>query len=132
MCFNTITAQPCPTLMVPPNGNISCDGAQTTGNVCNFECNKGYVLNGSPERVCLPTNEWSGHSTNCEVLHCERLNNPDNGNVILPCDTKFGAVCNIQCSEGYYSDVSNPVQVCQLLNGTMVWSDPPNCNGRTN
>ena len=129
MWFNNITAQPCPTLMIPPNGNISCDGTQTTGTVCTFECNKGYVLSGSPERVCLPTNEWSGSPTSCEILHCERLNNPENGNIILPCDTKFGAICNVQCSEGYYSDVSNPVQVCQLVNGTVIWSDPPKCNG---
>ena len=100
--------------MMPANGNISCDGAQTTGTICNFECEEGYMLNGSPERTCLPTNQWSGNITSCDVLHCERLNNPENGNVILPSDTEFGTVCNVQCSEGYYSDSANPVQVCLM------------------
>ena len=130
MYFNgQITAQPCPTLMMPPNGNISCDGAQATGTICTFECKEGYIISGSSERTCLPTNEWSGNVTSCEVLHCERLNNPENGNLILPCDTRYGAVCNVQCSEGYYSELPNPVQVCGLFNGTMDWSDPPKCNG---
>ena len=124
-----ISAQPCPTLMMPTNGNINCDGTQITGAVCSFECNEGYVLNGSSERICLPTNEWSGSVTKCEPLHCERLTNPENGNIILPCATTFGTICNLQCSEGYYSNEVNPVQVCKLLNGNVKWSDPPKCNG---
>ena len=115
--------------MMPPNGNLSCNGTQTTGSVCSFACDEGYELHGSPERTCLPTNEWSGNVTTCGVLHCKRLNSPENGNVILPCDTAFGTVCNVQCSEGYYSDLPNPVQVCTLFNGTLDWSDPPKCNG---
>lgn len=130
MCFHGQNiAQPCPTLMMPPNGNISCNGTQTTGTICSLECKQGYVLSGSPVRTCLPTNEWSGNATSCEILHCERLNNPENGNVILPCDTRYGTVCNVQCSEGYYSDLPNAVQVCEINNGTMDWSDPPNCKG---
>ena len=124
-----IIAQPCPTLMMPLNGNISCNGTQTTGTACSFECKPGYMLSGSPLRTCLPTNEWSGNSTSCEILHCDRLNNPEDGNVILPCDTKYKTVCNVRCSEGYYTDIPNPVQVCKLFNGTVNWSDPPKCNG---
>ena len=115
--------------MKPQNGNVTCNGTQTTGTICTFLCNEGYELSGSPERTCLPTNEWSGNVTNCEVLHCETLINPENGNIILPCDTKLETVCNIQCSEGYYSNIANPVQVCQLFNGTVDWSDPPECIG---
>ena len=116
--------------MIPLNGTINCNGAQITGTICNFQCDEGYVLQGSPERVCLPINEWSGSAASCEILQCERLNNPENGNIILPCDTRFGAVCYVECSEGYYSDISNPFQVCQLFNGTVIWSDPPKCNGK--
>lgn len=125
-----ISAEPCPTLMAPPNGNISCNGTQTTHTVCSFECAVGYMLNGSAERTCLPSNEWSGIATKCKILYCETLNAPENGFVILPCDAKFGTICSVQCSDGYYSDSPNPIQMCQVVNnGTVNWSDPPKCIG---
>ena len=116
--------------MMPANGNISCDGNQTTGTTCTFNCIDGYSIRGSAERMCLATNKWSGNLTSCEILHCDELNVPENGLIILPCDTQYGAICNVQCFEGYYTNSSNAVQVCQLNNdSTLNWSDPPICNG---
>lgn len=116
---------------MPANGNISCDGNQTTGTTCVFECNDGYSIGGSVERMCLSTNQWSGNSTNCEILQCDTLDAPENGFVILPCDSEYGAICNVQCSEGYYINSSVTFQVCQLSNedGSVNWSDPPICEG---
>ena len=123
-------AQPCPTLMMPSNGNISCNGTQTTGNMCYFTCDDGYAITGSYERYCLPSNEWSGNSTDCEILQCNTLQNPENGGIILPCGKNYGTICNIQCSDGFYSDSPNPVQVCHLVsNNTVEWSEPPKCEG---
>ena len=116
--------------MVPTNGIISCDGNQTKGTLCTFDCSNGYSISGSTVRECLSTSKWSGDSTGCEIMHCEPLDPPKNGLLVLPCDTQYGAICNVQCSEGYYSNSSNDVQVCKLSsNSTLYWSDPPICNG---
>jgi len=126
-CFADL---PCSSLMIPANGNISCNGNQAKGTVCNFKCNNGYLIRGSTQRTCLPTSEWSGSSTSCEIMHCEVLGPPKNGLLILPCDTQYKAICNVQCSEGYYSNSSNDFQVCKSHNNnTMYWSDPPICYG---
>ena len=120
----------CLSLMTPRNGNYTCDGPQITGTVCTFECNLGYNLVGSESRECLHNSEWSGNTTSCEVLHCEELDGPENGNVILPCDTRLGSICRVGCSSGFYTNITNSFQECQLTPGNnAIWSEPPQCNG---
>ena len=120
----------CLSLMTPRNGNYTCDGPQITGTICTFECNLGYNLVGSERRECLRNNEWSGNTTSCEILHCEELDGPENGNVILPCGTRLGSICRVDCSSGFYTNITNPFQECQLTPGNvLMWSEPPQCNG---
>ncbi len=30
-----------------------------------YQCNSGFILNGTAERVCTISNEWSGQSAEC-------------------------------------------------------------------
>ena len=116
--------------MTPRNGNLTCDGPQTTGTVCSFDCDHGYNLVGSEERECLTNNEWSGNTSSCEILQCDDLSGPMNGNVLLPCDARLGSSCGIMCSSGFYTTSPNPFQVCQVTpDNDAVWSDPPQCIG---
>ena len=116
--------------MNPRNGNYSCDGPQTTGALCSFQCNAGYELVGLTIQTCLSNGKWSGN-TSCQILHCDELNNPENGNVILPCGTKLSTTCSIQCSPGYYTQLNDPIQQCELMAGnTVKWTEPPDCIGK--
>ena len=123
-------AQPCPFLMRPQNGYISCDGEHVTDTTCNFECDLGYGLLGSINRTCLPNNTWSGETTYCEILLCEELQNPENGSVVLPCGQEYGTICNIQCSAEFYTTVEVPVQICNATGKDNVeWTPAPACQG---
>ena len=122
--------QSCISLMTPRNGNFTCDGPQITGAVCTFDCNLGYSLAGSQERHCLTNNEWSGNTSSCEILHCDDLNGPENGDVGLPCNTRLRSSCRIVCSSGFYTTSPNPFQECQVTpDNVAVWSEPPQCIG---
>ena len=114
-----------------PNGNIHCNGEYVTDTTCMFECNLGYSLTGSVSRTCLPNNTWSGATTNCDILLCKKLQNPENGVVILPCVQEYGTICNIECVTGYYTTVALPVQTCNVTEtGKIEWTPAPICEGK--
>ena len=128
--YRTLLALPCSHLMDPRNGQYICDGPQVTGTTCRLKCNRGYKLMGAKKRECLSTGKWSEVNSFCEILHCDEINNPENGSVILPCDTKFGTTCGIACSPGFYTNSTKLTQECKLTaNQTTEWSKPPNCIG---
>ena len=128
-CFAPL-ALPCPTLLDPRNGHFNCDGPQVTGAICRLKCNPGYKLVGAKKRECLGTNKWSKNDSFCEVLHCDELNNPENGSVVLPCATQLGSKCRIVCSKGFYSNITDLTQECKLTPGnTAKWSGAPKCIG---
>ena len=125
-----LLALPCSPLMNPRNGRYTCDGPQVTGTACRLKCNRGYKLVGAKKRECLSTSKWTEINSFCEILHCDEINNPENGSVILPCDTKFGTTCGIACSPGFYTNSTTLTQECILTaNHTTEWSEPPNCIG---
>lgn len=125
-----LVGQSCLSLMKPRNGNYTCNGAQVTGAVCTFECNLGYKLVGSKERECLHSNEWSGNTTSCEILHCDVLSSPANSRVGIPCGTRLGTRCRIDCSTGFYTNLTDPFQECNVTaDNVAVWSKPPQCIG---
>ena len=117
--------------MMPQNGNISCDGEHVTDTTCTFECDVGYELVGSVNRTCLPDNTWSGETTNCNILLCEELQNPENGVIILPCGQEYGTICTIECSTGYFTTEEVPVQICDVTEmGIVEWTPAPPCQGK--
>lgn len=68
----------CNTFLAPEFGSVKCEHPdlgivydETEKNlpvdaVCNFECEKGYLLIGSTERTCLPIARWDGLRTLCK------------------------------------------------------------------
>ena len=117
--------------MMPQNGNMLCDGEHVTDTTCTFECDLGYGLLGSVSRTCLPNNTWSGGITNCNILNCEELQNPENAAVILPCGQEYGTICNIQCLTGFYTTLEDPVQMCNATKaGEVEWTATPTCLGK--
>ena len=101
-----------------------------TDTTCMFECDVGHVLVGSVNRTCLPNNTWSGEATNCDILLCEELENPENGSIILPCHREYGTVCRIECLSRFYTTVEEPVQMCNVSeSGEVYWTPAPLCQG---
>ena len=128
-----LTALPCPTLNAPLYGNISCT-RMVTGDSCSFTCDPGYSLNGSPQRECLPTSTWSGQPTLCDPMLCSPPGGPENGIVVLPCNSpgplnrEFMTTCTIQCSFGYLLEGPSS-QTCVLIESTntVEWTQAPKC-----
>ena len=128
--FKHFVGQPCISLMNPRNGNYNCSGPPVTGAVCSLSCNPGYRIIGPVERQCLYTNLWSGSTSYCELLHCDPLENPEHGSVILPCGTVLGTKCRITCFLGYYINSTIVIQECNLTAGNVAeWTESPECIG---
>ncbi|CAN8004363.1 unnamed protein product [Ixodes hexagonus] len=95
----------CRPLEAPFLGSINCStGAFDFETVCEFECQRGYVLIGSRKRSCLSIALWDGLPTLCR-RDCPPLPAPANG-IFSPThcsDTKssFGEICHLQCNEGF-------------------------------
>ena len=116
--------------MRPQNGNISCTGPLVTDENCTFSCDAGYQLYGTVLQQCLPDNTWSGELVECQITSCPELMEPLNGAIILPCEYKFRATCNLRCDDGFYSN-NALTQSCVLSadNSYVEWTEAPVCNG---
>ena len=117
--------------MNPQNGHYNCSGPPVIGTVCRLDCNPGYKIVGPMERECLQNIMWSGSTSFCELLHCDPLENPEHGSVVLPCATRLGTKCKITCSSGYYTISANTFQQCNLTEDTVAeWTESPKCIGQ--
>ncbi|KAI9547586.1 hypothetical protein NQZ68_014852 [Dissostichus eleginoides] len=62
---NNYTVQ-CPPLPRPDNGYLSCFGGKLTFNsTCQYGCNLGFLILGSPEVTCEVSGVWSGPRPTC-------------------------------------------------------------------
>ena len=117
-----------PVLEAPQNGVISCD-TQTVGGTCNFICDEGFTLRGSPKRNCTPSLQWNGQPTVCDPPMCPKLRPPTKGFVVFPCTREEGHSCDIICAHGYNITSSKP-QTCEVnATNDLIWSEGPNCVG---
>ena len=131
MKFYSFTALQCPQLNGPQNGTIQCSGEEV-GNRCTFTCDAGFKLAGSAQRLCLPSVEWSGSLTSCEPLLCEPLEPPENGVILVPCNSEYTSSCTIQCKIGFNITGKEPfLQTCIFNPDTRMveWTVAPMCIG---
>ena len=63
--FIILAAVECGSLVMPMNAS-SYGELTTFPNKVYFQCDEGFVLKGSPVRVCLANGSWSGNGTSCE------------------------------------------------------------------
>uniref|UniRef100_A0A8D2Q1E1 Sushi, von Willebrand factor type A, EGF and pentraxin domain containing 1 n=1 Tax=Varanus komodoensis TaxID=61221 RepID=A0A8D2Q1E1_VARKO len=83
--------------VIPQNGAI--DGSNFTyGSKVIYRCDKGYVLKGEEETVCLASGRWNDSSPFCELVKCSIPKEINNGmytmsgmtylsNISYTCDT---------------------------------------------
>lgn len=134
MLYTLTIGQPCNlTLVAPINGTISCNGGQITNETCTFQCDPGFDIHESLNRVCQPDHTWTGVQPYCTKRHCHTLTRPWNGYIVTdePCMTEYRSQCMVACVEGYHVQDTTPVmyQECRVDEDSneMYWSDPPQC-----
>ena len=121
LCIDTrCSVVNCENLPTPSNGSINCSNNQPLQyqDTCTFQCNDGYELEGSVMRQCEASGEWSGTSTQCNILHC-----PNITTVVAnsrPCVTSFTSTCMVECEDGY-DILGNDQYSCDLNSTEVVW-----------
>ncbi|XP_070567838.1 sushi domain-containing protein 2-like isoform X2 [Ptychodera flava] len=107
----------------PPRNGIVVDGNRQYPSVVTFDCQEGYVINGSRTIACQTDGSWDVDPPQCEAILCGEVEPPLNGNMTGESRT-FQSVFTFDCKEGYVISGSREI-VCQA-DGT--WSQrTPDC-----
>ncbi|KAM7319810.1 hypothetical protein ACRRTK_021493 [Alexandromys fortis] len=88
--------------------------------VLRYECDPGYVLNGTETRICRENKAWDGHEPTCVPVDCGSPPVPNNGQV--KGEFTFQKEVTYSCSEGFILEGARS-RVC-LTNGSWSGSIP--------
>ncbi|XP_052242564.1 adhesion G protein-coupled receptor B3-like [Dreissena polymorpha] len=102
----------CGPLSKPDNGDVVLNAGTKYEAVANYSCNDGFQLVGDTYRICKNTGTWSGVQPTCAKKDCGPLSKPDNGDVVLNAGTKYIAVANFSCNDGFQL-VGDTSRICQ-------------------
>ncbi|XP_027724283.1 E-selectin isoform X1 [Vombatus ursinus] len=126
----TCEAVKCDAARQPQNGSVTCAhspaGDFTYQSVCNFSCEEGFELQGSPQLECTAQGQWTQQMPTCEVVQCSTLKVPEEMNMTCDGDRDFlyGTRCVFECPEGWKLNGSDSL-VCR---DTGSWSGMlPSC-----
>ncbi|KAH3729507.1 hypothetical protein DPMN_055479 [Dreissena polymorpha] len=93
----------------------------TYASLANVTCDAGYESNVS-QIMCQTNATWT--KANCFPKDCGPLSKPDNGDVVLNAGTKYEAVANYSCNDGFQL-VGDTSRICRH---TGTWSGvQPTC-----
>jgi len=115
----------CTLLDDPTNATINCslgdDGVPSYEDTCNFTCNTGYELTGSPQITCQSNGSWSGSPVSCTIMECPSSSLPISSTLVESCSSTYQSMCDLQCEEDYDGS-GDPLYVCDVLsNGSVMW-----------
>ena len=124
-CYIVYLTVPCPVLPDVSNGSTICTSSEPSNYVyedtCNFTCNTGYELTGSPQRICQSDGSWSGSPVSCTIMECPSSSLPMNSMLTESCSSTYQSMCDLQCEEGFNGS-GDPSYVCDVLNdGSVMW-----------
>uniref|UniRef100_A0A8C4Y2Q3 Selectin E n=1 Tax=Gopherus evgoodei TaxID=1825980 RepID=A0A8C4Y2Q3_9SAUR len=120
----------CEAVNRPENGFVECTARHpefTHNSACEFRCEEGYRLSGSPKIQCTAQGEWSEPFPKCEVTQCETLILPEKGsmNCSHPLgDFTYSTVCEFNCTGGWLLKGSHVLQCGAAGNWT---ASQPTC-----
>ncbi|XP_078417559.1 P-selectin isoform X4 [Cetorhinus maximus] len=120
----------CQTLTQPEQGAMSCsdpNGDFSYTSTCDFNCDEGFVLNGSGRLQCQTNGEWTAHTPSCKAVTCQTLTQPEQG--AMSCsdpigDFSYTSTCDFNCDEGFVLNGPGRLQ-CQT-NGEWT-AHTPSC-----
>ncbi|XP_036397589.1 CUB and sushi domain-containing protein 1-like [Megalops cyprinoides] len=72
------------------------------GSTLLFSCRKGYLLQGSVSRTCLPNLTWSGTQPECVAHHCSQPELPPNADVSAIELPSLGYTLLYTCQPAFY------------------------------
>ncbi|XP_065899767.1 CUB and sushi domain-containing protein 1-like [Dysidea avara] len=108
-------------LVAPSNGSINCSSDNQPlqyQDTCTFQCDDGYEVEGSVMRQCEASGEWSGTSTQCNILHCPVTVVANS----RPCDdTSYTSTCMVECEDGYNRSGDSYQYSCSLSGTGVTW-----------
>ena len=101
--------------------------ATTYSSEVTYQCDDGYVLQGSTRRRCQADGSWSENLPSCELVDCGDPGVPNNG-FKTGASYKFGSKVTYRCNTGY--ELSGPeMRMCQ---SDGQWSGTlPSCVGKS-
>ncbi|ELU05207.1 hypothetical protein CAPTEDRAFT_227166 [Capitella teleta] len=81
------------------NGKVSGNGFEFN-SILSYECNKGFLLNGSSLRRCNEDGLWDAAPPRCEPMQCNKLENPANGS-LQGKEYYYGSIVLYSCNLGF-------------------------------
>ncbi|KAI9547587.1 hypothetical protein NQZ68_014853 [Dissostichus eleginoides] len=125
-------ARPCPLLdKAPHHGRMNCSHPYSSfsyDSSCDFECNEGFWLRGTPTMTCNTSGHWRQDLPTCQPLQCEAIPALF-GSLSMNCshplgNFSFGSQCIFAC-EGGFSMNGTELLFCS---SSGIWNDSqPNC-----
>ncbi|XP_063796360.1 E-selectin-like isoform X2 [Pseudophryne corroboree] len=91
----------------PNNGAMNCSSngeMLTHKSTCNFSCDEGYAMVGSPSTLCSTSGHWTEKSPICKAIKCKRPEEPLNGTMSCASSGDMlvhRSICNFNCAEGF-------------------------------
>lgn len=58
----------CPSLTDPIQGHVTTTSGGKIGSRAEYTCNKGYLLQGEPVRICNEEGYWTGEEPYCTPI----------------------------------------------------------------
>ncbi|XP_044280900.1 CUB and sushi domain-containing protein 2-like [Varanus komodoensis] len=110
---------------VPLFGTQNNSQGYQVGSVVFFKCHKGYLLQGSTTRTCLPNLTWSGVQPDCIPHNCKEPETPSHANVGALDLPSLGYTLIYSCQSGYYLTGGSEHRTCKA-DGSWT-GKPPVC-----
>ncbi|XP_041104585.1 CUB and sushi domain-containing protein 3-like [Polyodon spathula] len=98
---------------VPRHGYQNKSLGFQVGSVVQFDCERGYLLQGSTTRVCLADLTWSGVQTECIPHTCKQPESPPHVNVVGMDLPSIGYTLLYSCQPGFFLSGGSEHRVCK-------------------
>uniref|UniRef100_A0A6I8P0Q8 CUB and Sushi multiple domains 2 n=1 Tax=Ornithorhynchus anatinus TaxID=9258 RepID=A0A6I8P0Q8_ORNAN len=112
---------------VPQFGSQNNSQGFQVGSLLFFKCQKGYLLQGSTTRTCLPNLTWSGVQPDCVPHHCKQPETPPHANVGALDLPSMGYTLIYSCQPGFLLKGGSEHRTCKA-DGSWT-GKPPVCLG---
>lgn len=125
-----------PQSSAPTKGDVTCTDGNNGGSVCDYRCDPGYAVVGSPSRTCQDDGDgdevgaWSAREPSCQRIRCTPpRTSPQNGQVTCSDQNFIDSQCSYTCDDGFNLVPATSAKTTCNDDGDGdakgVWSNPP-------
>ncbi|XP_059898687.1 LOW QUALITY PROTEIN: CUB and sushi domain-containing protein 1 [Gadus macrocephalus] len=98
---------------IPMFGSQNNSQGYQISSTVYFSCRKGYLLQGSISRACLPNLTWSGFQPECIAHHCSQPELPGQADVSAIELPSLGYTLIYTCQPGFYLEGGSEHRTCR-------------------